>query len=424
MHCGLCILNESDLSVLAIAIHGAMQVYRPTVDTHDPHYGLNPYRHYINTILLVVPLALASLAFINSDEGYTSGGAVCWLPVRPIWYRLGLSWIPRYIIFVVIVVVETAVYMHVRHQMAGFDQAWKNTSKRSLGRMPPTQGRSPPPVVWGDPFSFPKPVEDIVRLPSHDTINKATSQLGQLETEVDRAHSTGMMFGVMDARRETMLKQMRLTFVYPVIYIALWVIPCVLHSMLFSDRFATDPPMVLGSLSILSIASMGFANAICFLIRERPWEEVGLWPRWARRMLAKDMDETNESAPEGFEPAEQDPELLNLQPSFQRRPATLIESIRNSHENSKISEHGVKPFSAKARAKARLALERLDRRRSSRLEQLGGEAVSPSVPQRKPSIAVGERHWWDNYDVSLDEGEESISIQMENTDDMAVERRD
>jgi G protein-coupled glucose receptor regulating Gpa2 len=63
-----------------------------------------------------VLFTLASLAFINPNGDYSASFYVCWLPIRPLWYRLALSWIPRYIIFIITIALFVAPYSRVGGQ--------------------------------------------------------------------------------------------------------------------------------------------------------------------------------------------------------------------------------------------------------------------------------------------------------------------
>lgn len=64
----------------------------------------------------MLPPFMSSLAFIRGRYGYTSTGVYCSLPIRPFWYRLAISWIPRYIIMFTVAALYVAVYIHVALQ--------------------------------------------------------------------------------------------------------------------------------------------------------------------------------------------------------------------------------------------------------------------------------------------------------------------
>ncbi|TAQ91578.1 hypothetical protein B7494_g52 [Chlorociboria aeruginascens] len=119
-------IEASDFAVLMIAFHTALYIFRPGAAPGEG--GLYPYRHVAYGLWVVFPTLMASLAFTNNGGGYRSEGTYCYLPVRPFWYRLALSWIPRYIIFVVILGIYVSIYYHVRHK---FDTFSKEETHRS-----------------------------------------------------------------------------------------------------------------------------------------------------------------------------------------------------------------------------------------------------------------------------------------------------
>jgi hypothetical protein len=100
-----------DYAVLLIAVHSALQIFRPA--SRGTSDGLYDYRYYLFSAGIVLPVIMAGLAFLNPGPAYESLGAFCQLPIRPIWYRLALSWIPRYIISIVIVGLAGAIYAYV-----------------------------------------------------------------------------------------------------------------------------------------------------------------------------------------------------------------------------------------------------------------------------------------------------------------------
>jgi hypothetical protein len=77
--------------------------------------GLYLYRYYAYGFLVIVPVILASVAFANSRSAYTAQGAVCYLPIHPIWF-LGLSWYPRYAIFISILIIYPSIYFYVKYR--------------------------------------------------------------------------------------------------------------------------------------------------------------------------------------------------------------------------------------------------------------------------------------------------------------------
>ncbi|RDW87977.1 hypothetical protein BP6252_00009 [Coleophoma cylindrospora] len=127
-------MESSDIAMLMIAVHTAVTVWKKAVVITEG--GLYPYRLVVYIIWVIWPLLAASLAFINPLGGYASNGTLCYLPVRPFWYRLALSWIPRYLIFTIICGIYVAIYIHVHRHFRNFElssgSTWDQVSTQSI----------------------------------------------------------------------------------------------------------------------------------------------------------------------------------------------------------------------------------------------------------------------------------------------------
>lgn len=62
----------------------------------------------------------ASLAFVNSGPAYVTFGTFCYLPKYSIWWRLGLTWIPRFTIILSIICIYFAIYIYVGIRFRSF----------------------------------------------------------------------------------------------------------------------------------------------------------------------------------------------------------------------------------------------------------------------------------------------------------------
>lgn len=112
---------QIDYTVLIIAIHSAIQVFRPSVSVRSDVFYRQ--RYYIYAGGLTMPVLMAGLAFVNPTAGYISNGAFCSLPLRPYWYRLALVWIPRYLTGFIILGLAVAIYTHVGFVFRAFTKA-------------------------------------------------------------------------------------------------------------------------------------------------------------------------------------------------------------------------------------------------------------------------------------------------------------
>jgi len=73
------------------------------------------------------------------------------------------------------------------------------------------------------------------------------------------------------AGRVMIQRQLRNNFIYPLIYLATWTVPCIATCMQFTPRYARSTPPWLGVLSILSLTSTGTVECLAFLWKEKPW---------------------------------------------------------------------------------------------------------------------------------------------------------
>ncbi|KAK0120766.1 hypothetical protein ONS96_010968 [Cadophora gregata f. sp. sojae] len=402
-------IEASDFSVLMIAVHSALYIFRPRSSRGEG--GLYPYRKLAYLLWIIFPFLMASLAFINGRHAYVSEGTYCYLPVRPFWYRLALDWIPRYVIFIFILVIYVSIYYYVRFKFQGFNKLAKHNSegndesigsaerptkkqKRKQGPTVPSTptlachglipdfrqdtmteqaGRKPsvstvdshdpgqrpalrttgahrfmwqsfsapdnssptPPSessIEEDSFdgpstphplppTVPAPIsprsESMSELPSRasswrdgfvtrfspqntsgDTTTKHSvvdiftvlrkhPDQSDASTRVSRiqlinTQGQTMADAEMDRTREKIRRQLRFLFIYPLVYIGMWILPFVSHGMQYSDRFAIDPPFALTCCTTISICMQAAVDAWLFSTREKPWRHIpgtngGFW---------------------------------------------------------------------------------------------------------------------------------------------------
>ncbi|KAM0618104.1 hypothetical protein ACHAP0_000762 [Verticillium nonalfalfae] len=142
-------IEASDIAVALIAIHTALYIFKPR--QLNGQSGLYPYRRTAYAVVFILPIVLASLAFINTPA-YVNNGQYCYLPIRPLWARLALSWIPRYIILLIIFVSYFCTYIYVSVLMHRFGEESK---MRRHSNAPP-----PPPVSSDQTTSSPSNVSN------------------------------------------------------------------------------------------------------------------------------------------------------------------------------------------------------------------------------------------------------------------------
>ena len=180
-------VEAADFAILLIALHTMLAIFKPTNKAGEG--GLYPYRAWIYPFWLGPPLLAASLAFINKKNAYITSGTYCYLPKRPLWYRLALSWIPRYLIISTIFLMYASIYIYVRVKFRGFsmwakeDSSQKSTSlsRQSLGPLTPaannvTTAEPQQVLIPGEPPRLPPSRPSAFRTVSYSSIlNEASS---------------------------------------------------------------------------------------------------------------------------------------------------------------------------------------------------------------------------------------------------------
>ena len=140
-------IEASDFAILLIALHAMLYIFMPISKTGEG--GLYPYRHWIPLFWLGPPFLAASLAFVQGPEAYVTAGTYCYLPKRPIWYRLALSWIPRYMIITTILVMYVSIYVYVHIKFHSFRRLANEEStygSNSASRRSTAPDTTPPPT--------------------------------------------------------------------------------------------------------------------------------------------------------------------------------------------------------------------------------------------------------------------------------------
>lgn len=134
-------IEASDAAVFLIALHWTVYIFRSHRAAGES--GIYPYRFLAFGFYIVVPALIASLAYLTRFPAYVDTGQYCYLPAKPWWIRLSLSWIPRFINMTLIIFMYGASYLYIRKAMRHFSRqhASATTSHRE-GRIQDT-----PPLV-------------------------------------------------------------------------------------------------------------------------------------------------------------------------------------------------------------------------------------------------------------------------------------
>lgn len=113
-------IEAADAAVFLIALHSTVYIFWP--HRAGGNSGLYPYRRGAYAFFVLWPISMASLAFVSGTSAYVNTGQYCYLPMKPWWYRTALSWIPRYINLVLILLMYGSSYMYIRVMMRRYSR--------------------------------------------------------------------------------------------------------------------------------------------------------------------------------------------------------------------------------------------------------------------------------------------------------------
>ena len=230
--------NEgADISIFLIALHTTLTIFH--IGTSKNENGLWPYRYYAYIVWIAFPSLMASLVYIRGHDGYLPQGTYCALPQRPFWYRIGLSWAPRYIILAFVMAVYAAVYIYVRYKFADLMSQMTDPSRLSDAEQSADLIRG---GLDGQGPSLP------LNPPKQDPQQKRNAALA--------------------SRHAHIKKQLRFMFIYPVVYLLMSIAPFVNHCYGYTG---TQSPWTLTAAAIASVTLQCAVDSIVFITRERPW---------------------------------------------------------------------------------------------------------------------------------------------------------
>lgn len=275
-------MEGADFTIMILAIHTVLIVTWPNFKSkhgYNDEGGLYRYRYLVYTILFCVPLILASLAFVN-NAGYIQLTNLCYLPARPIWYRLVLSWIPRYIIIISIFIMYGYIYHRVKKQykeiqIATNDLYGIKTSKKAiLSRIYKALGFILfTKVTLSDNFHN---EEELTTEETTSTRLSVPQSCTKKEVNVLKKAIGSRLNDEsnhqLKKRREQVEWQMKAIFIYPVAYVLIWIWPMIAHGIDYRHGLTKPPIVWLNVLGATLQSSNCAVDAAIFLWREKPWK--------------------------------------------------------------------------------------------------------------------------------------------------------
>ena len=212
------------------------------------------------------PRLIGSTDSENSIQ--VSQGTFCYLPPRPIWYRLALAWIPRYLILCTILGIYLAVYLYTKSKFGDFDANFSTnslasedttqhtrTDRQQSWPLPSLDGADDCKIVGSSteinspilasPIASRRATEAEIYLsksyepvsgPPARLINRTPTLLEALRDRTlisagnKRAESSAN--AALRQRHKAIKRQLRYLFVYPLVYLAMWIPAFVNHCYL------------------------------------------------------------------------------------------------------------------------------------------------------------------------------------------------
>lgn len=291
--------ERSDFIILLIALHTALSVLRP-----GKSQGLLGCRYPAYVCWVIFSVLLPGLAFVNPVKGqaYISQGTYCFLPVRPIWYRLALSWIPRYLILCTIAIIYLTIYIYTMMQFGKFNI---NITSSKVSTAPgASEGTHDRPAkssrisrsnCW---FKSSEPESSTI-LEEGPALNDNENSARAISGSSEQAPSTPsparmfrkptllealrdrslLPFGnnglpedanpTLRKRHKAIKRQLRYMFIYPLVYLLMWIAPFINHCYFYTKEH--NPPFILNCISLVSLCLQCAMDCLIFSIRERPW---------------------------------------------------------------------------------------------------------------------------------------------------------
>lgn len=291
-------IEGADFAILAFAIHTFLLVFRPSLNVKTGRFdriegGLYIYRYYTYSLCFVIPLVLASLPYIG--KGYSSFVCWCYLPQKPVWYRLVLSWVPRWCIVIVIFGVYGVIYYYVLREFRTLGGVFSTMHRQNSKWRPPALARDKPTFFSLVRFFMSSMAGYVLPkfvLPNdRDTFEQhlAASPHEQIDLDEARGPHDGSMAppgqnsggdiqaANLDAflrRQKAIEKQMKSIFVYPFAYIFVWLFPFILQCSQFNYEEHSRPVVWLNYMGAFMQPFNGVVDLLVFFYRERPWRHT------------------------------------------------------------------------------------------------------------------------------------------------------
>ncbi|KAI7782485.1 hypothetical protein LA080_013484 [Diaporthe eres] len=342
-------IEASDSAVFLIALHWTVYIFRSNRAAGES--GIYAYRFLAFAFYVLFPTLMASLAFFTRFPAYVDTGQYCYLPAKPWWDRMSLSWIPRYINMTLIIAMYSASYLYIRITMRRFRR------HHASGLVSPRTGAAEPALEFtetGYRLQLPRPslstikvggkVEslptrkspsrchissDFYRRPISTSMEEEEILKGQSPNVGWSRHLNGSQMHIytvlqqgpsseregeptpgtpiasldyetlesegISRGRDRIRRQLRFLFIYPAVYACVWLFPLISDVIGFHRDHNQRPYWILVA-SLVSLCVQGLVDTVVFCVREKPWRHTkgGFWENLGIFMNALSFESRNE----------------------------------------------------------------------------------------------------------------------------------
>ncbi|EWC45428.1 hypothetical protein DRE_00827 [Drechslerella stenobrocha 248] len=104
-------------------------------------------------------------------------------------------------------------------------------------------------------------------------------------------------------RQYAIERQLRFLFIYPCVYVLVWLVPLINHSLQYEERWAERPSFPLVCITAFVIPFQGTIDCLLFSLRERPWRLVRKQSKqpFLSWLFRRHWEDTSESGPINLE---------------------------------------------------------------------------------------------------------------------------
>lgn len=296
-------IEGGDLAILSFAVHTLLTIFYP-----QQTGGLFFVRYYVYVISVLLPVILAGLAFIN-NVGYVALNVFCYLPESPRWYRLVLSWCPRYFIMGAIIVIYCTIYFYVINQLKKME---RNHGTLDIRRDKPSF------LSRLNPGRF---IHNTIKEKSTpQTSSSQTNQMHTLHPSNPSRTDTNINMELqydnsqrLRTRYKVIARQIKIVFLYPIAYFILWIFPLIQNSLALEHKSNYGIIIIVAFIQPFN----GVVDTIVWMHREKPWtltyantprspfsqeEPVAKWRHWVKYLPLFTLPHLDEERDGGSSP--------------------------------------------------------------------------------------------------------------------------